>query len=246
MTDRGAGALALSADAIAIGPSSMRWEGDALVVDIDEMSWPHLQRLRGRVTVHPAAVTDVELPLTACGTHVWRPFAPEARIAVALDRPGWSWSGHGYFDANFGTRALETDFRFWTWGRYPTRRGATAFYDATRRDGSDLGVAVAFEKGAAQVVPAPPRTRFRRSLWAVRRETRADPGTTPRQVKAMLDAPFYCRAAVETVIDGERVTGVHEALDLDRFASPLLKPMLAVKVPRRARWRGRGAEISRG
>jgi hypothetical protein len=31
--------------------------------------------------------------------------------------------------------------------------------------------------------------------------------------------------------------GVHEALDLDRFASPFLKPMLAVKVPRRAGWR---------
>jgi carotenoid 1,2-hydratase len=32
------------------------------------------------------------------------------------------------------------------------------------------------------------------------------------------------------------VTGVHEALDLDRFASPFLKPMLAVRVPRRAGW----------
>jgi carotenoid 1,2-hydratase len=38
------------------------------------------------------------------------------------------------------------------------------------------------------------------------------------------------------VINGETVTGVHEALDLDRFASPLLKPMLAVRVPRRAGW----------
>jgi len=53
----------------------------------------------------------------------------------------------------------------------------------------------------------------------------------------MLDAPFYCRSAVRTVIDGEATTGVHEALDLDRFRSPLLKPMLAVRVPRRARWR---------
>jgi len=90
------------------------------------------------------------------------------------------------------------------------------------------------------VVEAPPRTPFRRSLWTVRRETRADPGTRPRQVKAMLDAPFYCRSAVETVVNGERTVGVHEALDLNRFASPLLKPMLAVKVPRRPRWAPRG------
>jgi carotenoid 1,2-hydratase len=53
----------------------------------------------------------------------------------------------------------------------------------------------------------------------------------------MLDAPFYTRAAVRTRIDGEETTGVHEALDLRRFRSPLLKPMLAVRVPRRARWR---------
>jgi carotenoid 1,2-hydratase len=114
------------------------------------------------------------------------------------------------------------------------------FYDAARRDGSELGVAVAFEGETARVVAPPPKARFRRSLWTVRRETRADPGHRPRQVKAMLDAPFYCRSAVETQIDGERTVGVHEALDLDRFASPLLKPMLAVKVPRRVGWPERG------
>ena len=236
MTDRGASALTLERDGIHIGPSSMRWENDTLVVDIDEMSWPHLHRLRGQVRIHPEAMTQVELPLTADGTHVWRPFAPDATIEVALDRPGWSWRGHGYFDANFGTRALEDDFSFWTWGRYPTRRGALAFYDARRRDGSELGIGIEFDKGAARPFAAPPRTPFRRSLWTVRRETRADPGTRPRQVKPMLDAPFYCRSAVETVVNGERVVGVHEALDLDRFASPLLKPMLAVKVPRRPGW----------
>jgi carotenoid 1,2-hydratase len=29
---------------------------------------------------------------------------------------------------------------------------------------------------------------------------------------------------------------VHEALDLDRYKQPLLKPMLAVRVPRRKGW----------
>jgi carotenoid 1,2-hydratase len=53
---------------------------------------------------------------------------------------------------------------------------------------------------------------------------------------AMLDAPFYSRSVVHTQINGEVVTGVHEALDLDRFRSPFLKPMLAVRVPRRVGW----------
>jgi carotenoid 1,2-hydratase len=53
---------------------------------------------------------------------------------------------------------------------------------------------------------------------------------------SMLDAPFYSRSVVETRLEGELTQGVHEALDLTRFRSPLLKPMLAVRVPRRSGW----------
>jgi carotenoid 1,2-hydratase len=93
-------------------------------------------------------------------------------------------------------------------------------------------------QGGVQEIAAPPKTRLPRSLWAMRREARADAGTTARQVRPMLDAPFYTRSAIETTILGERCVGVHEALDLDRFAKPWLKPMLACKVPRRAKWPG--------
>ena len=48
----------------------------------------------------------------------------------------------------------------------------------------------------------------------------------------MLDTPFYTRSVIETSILGQRSVDVHEALDLNRFSNPLLKPMLAVKVPR--------------
>lgn len=240
MTDRGTGALRTTPESLEIGPSAMRWTGRELVIEVDEVSsLPLISRMRGRITLRPRAITGVELPLTPDGAHVWRPFAPVSDIEVALEAPGWQWQGHGYFDANFGTRPLEEDFRDWTWGRYPTAQGATCFYDATRRDGTRLEAAIAFSpEGAAQAVSAPPRTSFKRSLWALRRDTRADPGTRPRQVKPMLDAPFYNRALVETQIDGELTRGVHEALDLDRYANPLIKAMLAVRVPRRARWQG--------
>ncbi|MBE0412592.1 MAG: carotenoid 1,2-hydratase [Yoonia sp.] len=239
MTDRGRAALKSETNTLHVGPSSMHWTGDKLVIDIDEISSPPvISRVRGQITVTPRAVTSVELPLTPDGAHVWRPFAPSSDITVDLEAKGWQWSGHGYFDANFGTRALEQDFSFWTWGRYPTKSGATCIYDATRRDGTTLDTAVAFDAdGTARIVDAPPRTPFKRSLWQVRRETRADPGVTPKQVLNMLDAPFYSRSAVQTRLSGEVVTGVHEALDLNRFASPLLKPMLAVRVPRRKGWR---------
>ena len=96
------------------------------------------------------------------------------------------------------------------------------------------------EDGRLETIEVPRKAPMARSLWAVRREARSDPGFRPRQVKAMLDAPFYSRSVVRTRIGGVETDGVHEALDLDRFASPLLKPMLAVRVPRRPGWRFSG------
>ena len=82
----------------------------------------------------------------------------------------------------------------------------------------------------------PPIKNFKRSLWSVKRSTRCDVPAEPRQIKNMLDAPFYSRAAVETTVDGHRTTGVFEALDLHRFRNPLILAMLAVRVPRRRSW----------
>ena len=239
MTDRGQSALRQSQDVFQVGPSSMTWDKDRLIIDVNEIGSPPLiSRVKGRIIVTPSAMTHVELALSTDGAHVWRPFAPTSHISVDLNGKGWQWEGHGYFDSNFGTRALEDDFKYWTWGRYPMKGGSACFYDLDRLDGSTLATAVHFDHdGAAKRIDLPPKARIKRSLWAVARETRADAGYQPKQVKAMLDAPFYCRSAVKTKLDGEETVGVHEALDLVRFRSPFIKPMLAVRVPRRSAWR---------
>lgn len=235
MTDRGRAALIQDRDTLTIGPSRMHWTGRDLVIDIDEISSPPLiSRVRGQIVLTPSAITGVELALHP--NHQWRPFAPTARISVNLTQ-GHVWEGHGYFDANFGTTALESDFDFWTWGRFPMKDRAICLYDATWRDGPQRDFALEVTaSGEAREITAPPRTTFARTGWLVRRETRADPGTRPRQVMPMLDAPFYSRSVVETRLGGETTQGVHEALDLTRFRRPLLKPMLAVRVPRRGGW----------
>ena len=239
MTDRGEEALGLTRSTIQIGPSQMRWNGDQLIITFRERTTPHIGVLEGEVRVTPSAITQVEAALSPDGAHVWRPFAPVAGIEVAIDRPGWTWSGHGYFDANFGHRALEADFSYWTWGRFPTPRGATCFYDSTMRDGTHDTLSVAFdEDGRVERVPAPPRAKIARPPWLVRRETRADKGYRPKQTLAMLDAPFYNRAVIRTQINGRETEGVCEAVDLDRLRGPWLMPMLAVRVPRRRRWKG--------
>ncbi len=238
MTDRGRTALHQSRDALQIGPSRMAWANGTLVIDVDEISAPPLiSRVRGQIRLTPSAITTVEACLTPDARHVWRPLAPSARIEVDLSQ-GHSWTGHGYFDSNFGTAALEADFRRWTWGRYPRAHGGTTcFYEGIRADGSPLGLGLDIAAdGGATIIEPPPVARLPRTLWRLSRETRCDVDATPRQRMAMLDAPFYSRSVVETQIGGETVTGVHEELDLERFRSPWLKPMLAVRVPRRAAW----------
>jgi carotenoid 1,2-hydratase len=238
MTDRGRSALRQSRDALQVGPSRMTWQNGSLVIDVNEISaLPLISGVRGQIRLIPSAVTEVEAMLTPDARHIWRPFAPSARIEVDLSQ-GHSWSGHGYFDANFGHAALEADFKRWTWGRFPRAGGGTTcFYDGIRADGSTLalGLDVAADGAAFRIEP-PPLTPLSQTRWALKRNTRCDAGATPRQTKALLDAPFYSRSLVETRIDGETVTGVHEALDLGRFRSPIVKGMLAVRVPRRASW----------
>jgi carotenoid 1,2-hydratase len=216
----------------------MAWVNGSLVIDVDEVSsLPLISRVSGQIRLTPSGLTEVEATLTPSASHIWRPFAPSAKIEVDLTE-GHRWQGHGYFDANFGSAALEADFRRWTWGRFPRAHGgATCFYDGIRMDGSTLalGLDVAADGTAEEITP-PPLARLSRTAWGISRDTRCDAGARPRQTMTMLEAPFYSRCLVQTQIEGETTIGVHEALDLTRFRSPLMKPLLAVRVPRRAGW----------
>jgi carotenoid 1,2-hydratase len=43
---------------------------------------------------------------------------------------------------------------------------------------------------------------------------------------------------MDTTLDGERVTGMHETLDLLRYDNKLIQAMVACRVPRRVGWAG--------
>ena len=95
MTDRGSSALQQSKSSLTVGPSSMIWDEveKSLVISINEISsLPFVSRVKGTIIVKPKSVTDVELPLTSSGTHIWRPFAPTAEIEVDLNMSGWKLS----------------------------------------------------------------------------------------------------------------------------------------------------------
>jgi carotenoid 1,2-hydratase len=233
MTERRRRHLSRGADTLAIGPSRLDWDGSRLTAALDEIAVPLPRRVRGRIRVMARRVEDAEYALDPRGGHVWRPIAPCARIEVAFERPALRWSGHAYLDHNRGDAPLGHDFRAWTWSRAATDDGAVVFYDAARRDGGETALALRFSRRAPpNVLTAPPFALLRPTLWRLRRRARADAETTPRLVRTLEDAPFYARSRLDATLDGLRVEAVHETLDLDRFANPLVQQMLKFRMLR--------------
>ncbi len=236
LTERRATSLRRDRASLAIGPSALSWEGDALSIRIAEMTMPFPSRLRGTVRVHPAALTGHTETLDAGGRHRWSPIAPVGRAEVAMEQPALRWSGHAYLDSNAGDRPLEDDFVRWDWSRADLREGAALLYDVTRRDGSDLSLALAMDRaGGVAPFDPPPHAALPSTGWRVRRGTRADAGSQPRVRQTLEDTPFYARSVLDTRLLGQDATAMHESLSLDRFRSPIVQMMLPFRMPRSRR-----------
>jgi carotenoid 1,2-hydratase len=236
MTERGRAALSRGETELRIGPSAVRWENGGLTVEIDEVAVPLPRRIRGRVRVVPDALTDRGFVLDSAGRHRWWPIGPAGRVEVELDAPDLAWSGPGYLDTNAGDEPLEAGFRFWNWARAATEEGALIAYDAERRDGSRVSLGLkAGRDGSLSDVELPPPADLKRGFWGVARAAR---GEEVRLVRTFEDAPFYTRSQLAGHLAGQPFTAVHESLNLDRFASPVVKLMLPFRMPRRAAWRG--------
>ena len=232
MTERGRGALVQSENRLAIGPSALEWCDDGLVLDIRETAVPLPRPIRGQVRLKPAAMTERGFEIDSQGRHRWWPIAPVSRVEVDLSEPDLTWSGPAYLDTNAGDEPLEDGFVSWNWARASLGQGAAIAYDAVRRDGSEgsLGL-IAEPSGALREVELPPATEIPSGFWGVRRAARADEGALTLR-KTLEDAPFYTRSLLAGRLFGEDFTAVHESLDLDRFAHPVVKLMLPFRMPR--------------
>ena len=233
MTERGRASVTRDADVLSVGPSALRWERDGLTIDIDEIANPLPRRIRGRIRLEPSGVNASGFALTPDGAHMWRPISPRARVSVDLRDPSLRWSGDGYFDTNAGSEPLEKGFSGWSWSRAALGQGAAIFYDAERRNGAAISMALRFRPDASyEKLAAPPVTPLPKTKWRIARATRSDDGVAALRT-SFEDTPFYARAGVDAKIFGERAIQMHEVLSLDRFANPVVRLMLPFRMPRR-------------
>ncbi len=233
MTERGRPQLTRSASSLAIGSSSMRWEGDSLSVMIDEWTVPWPSHLRGVVRLFPDALFHQTYPLDLQSAHRWRPIAPCSRIEVNFDHPGLRWTGQGYLDSNWGDEPLETAFRGWHWSRANTASGTAGIYDVARRIGSAHSLAMHFmPTGEVYPFVAPAAVELAKTPWGVKRVTRSDHPFSVRVVSTLENAPFYARSMIDLQLFGRPARGFHESLCLDRFASRWVQSLLPFRMPR--------------
>ncbi|MBT5068061.1 MAG: carotenoid 1,2-hydratase, partial [Halieaceae bacterium] len=80
MTERQSRDLQTSASAIKIGPSAMSYDGNSLVVTLDERSAPFRRPIRGKVVVDIPEMTSECYALHTGGEHRWWPIAPTASM----------------------------------------------------------------------------------------------------------------------------------------------------------------------
>jgi len=234
MTERGRHDLHRSARHIAIGPSSLRWQGARLVIEIDEWTVPLPGRLRGTIEIETGPLFHETHRLDQAGRHRWRPVAPLARAEARFTAPDITFAGHAYVDMNAGDEPLEKGFSRWTWSRSAMPDGGTAiFYDVEARRAPGPAIASHYRPdGTSDSLAAPPARDLPPTLWRVARSARSGDAVAADQVRTLEDTPFYTRSSYPARIGEATCPTICESVDLDRFASPWVQTLLPFKMPR--------------
>ena len=238
MTERGRRATSIDRETFQIGPSRLQWDGAALIIDIDERTAPVPSPLRGRVRISPAFLNEETFDIDGAGRHRWRPIAPSAQVHAEFSEPSLKWSGRGYLDTNSGAEPLENAFRYWDWSRAALPGGETAIlYNTDLWTGAERALALKFDaQGRVSNLTPPPAVAMPATkTWRIARRTRADDENAAQVVRTLEDTPFYSRSLIESQLFGDRCSAVHESFSGARFRSPVVKAMLAFRMPRIAR-----------
>lgn len=230
MTEHPRTQVSRSASTLVVGRSSLRWEGDALVVSLVERSAPWGGQVRGTLKIHPAFVNDEVVILDPAAEHAWCPRAPSARVEVSLTDPDVRFAGSGYLDANAGERPLEESFTSWNWSRASRGDEVGIAYDVVMRDGSQHARGLHLDARGRGPSRGTHACWLKPTAFGLPRLVRSETPTPARLVKTLEDGPFYARSLVQTDLGGRAVVGMHETVSLDRFTSPWVQVLLPFRM----------------
>ena len=237
MTERGSASVERGEAQFVVGPSQLKWTGDHLQIDLNEVSVPIPRRIRGTVRVYPDALVNYSAALDDQGRHRWGPIAPCARVEVDLQKPGLAWRGNAYLDSNEGDEPVTLPFKTWDWSRARMADNSTAvIYDVTQTNGVRTLLAERFKPDGTSepFTPAAQREKLPLTPWRVDRGIRSDSGNATRVLETLEDSPFYARSLLHTQLLGEQVTAVHETLQPLLLNNLAVRMMLPWRMPRRA------------
>ena len=102
--------LERSPDGLSLHRSRIEWQGDCLVLEIDDVEPWTQRRVSGRIRIDAGRRFAPAIDLADNGQHHWYPVAPASRASVEFERPDLRFEGIAYHDMNQGQRALEDDF----------------------------------------------------------------------------------------------------------------------------------------
>lgn len=219
------------------GNSQVRLVDGGLEIDFDEIGAPFPRRVRGQVRVDLPYLNAKPFQLDPKGQHFWSPACTHARVSVDFDRPGLSWQGHGYVDANYGLEPVTKGFDYWDWSRVPMADGRTLIRyvtDPVNAAQRDLHIAIApdgtIQPAASTQSASLPAT----SIWRISRRAGSLDNRPPHVVQTLEDTPFYSRSIIDYA-SGTAGYATHETLSCKRLRSPIVRTLLPFRMPRLSR-----------
>jgi carotenoid 1,2-hydratase len=234
MTERGEKQVSRNATEFMIGPSNLRWDGEKLIVHIEERAVPFGQKVSGTVELYPNTLFNFSTPLDAAGKHRWGPLAPSARVKVRLNSPDLQWAGNAYLDSNEGDEPISQSFHEWDWSRAEMSGGRTAvIYDVREKSAQEKILALTFNpNGTIDHFEPPPRQALPKTIWGIRGHMRNQSSKGLEVVQVLENTPFYTRSVLNSELLGEKVLSFHETLSVPKLTLTSTQLMLPWRMPR--------------